>query len=66
MHKCRSNGLDKPDIRPFVHLTLNCDFDLHSTSTNTLSGTFTYLGEQMCHIFAKSMHKFRNNGLDKL
>ena len=63
MHKCRSNGPDKLNLRPLYQFTFKCDCDLHPTWTN---GMATLQGEQLCQIILKSKHKCRSYGSDKL
>ena len=42
MHKCRSKGLDKLNLRPFDHLTLKCNLELQPPWTNNKNGSFTH------------------------
>ena len=66
MHKCKSYGPDKLNLRPFNHMTFKCDLDLESTQTNISNGTTTPQREQLCQIILKSMDKCRSYGPDKL
>ena len=45
--------------QPFYHLTFKCDLGRKNTCTNVSNGTVTPLGEQLCQIILKSMHKCR-------
>ena len=56
MHKCTSYGPDKLNLWPFYHLTFKCDLDLQPNWTNIWNGTSAPQGEQLRHIFLKSMH----------
>ena len=42
MHKWKSSGLDKLNLRSFDSSTLKCDFDLQPTCTNVSRVTFTH------------------------
>ena len=43
----------------FYHLTSKCDLDLYTTWTHVSNCTAIRLGEQLCQIILKSMHKCR-------
>ena len=64
MYKCISYNLDKLKLRPFYHLTFECDLDLQRTWTNVSNGSSPQ-GEQLCQIILKSMHNCTSFDPDK-
>ena len=55
---CSGQGL-------FKHLTFNCALDLEHIKTNFSHDTSTFLGEQVCKVFLKSIDKYRSYAPDK-
>ena len=58
IQSCRTYGPDKS-------LTLKCDLDIGSTSTNLSNGTSAHDGESLCQIILESIPNCRSNGSDK-
>ena len=66
MHNSYSNGHDKLNLRPFDHLPLKCDGDLHPTRANLSNDTLLIKETNCAKTVLKSMHKCRSEGLNKL
>ena len=66
MHKCISYGPDKLNIWPFWPLFDPCDLHLQPIWKSVSNGTSPPLGQQLCKIILKSMHKCTSYALDKL
>ena len=66
MHKCTSYGLDKLSIWPVWPLFDPCDLDLQDNWKSVSNGTSPLLGQQLCQIVLKSMHKCTSYAPEKL